>query len=135
MPALAVVLDFATAKAVHIPEYTMVLRLEYNQTSSYNSCIAHYFPHCIAPATEAPLQEIGKTRHSEESVASIAKDTARDTAEEDIARYRCCTAVGNSLPLYEYRRGMYGWEGRPDIMEISSDLPWRQKYATRFSGE
>jgi hypothetical protein len=37
----------------------------------------------------------------------------RDTAEEDIARYRCCTAVGNSLPLNEYRSDMYGWEDCP----------------------
>lgn len=58
VPILAVVPDFATAKVVHIPAHKMALKLENNQTSSYNSCIAHYFPHCIAAATEAPLQEI-----------------------------------------------------------------------------
>lgn len=55
---LAVVLEFATAKVVHIPEHKMELKLENNQTSSYNSCIAHYCRHCIAAATEAPLQAI-----------------------------------------------------------------------------
>jgi hypothetical protein len=55
---LAVVPEFATVKVVHIPEHMMVLKLENNQTNSYNSCIAHYCRHCIAAATEAPLQEI-----------------------------------------------------------------------------
>lgn len=58
VPILAVVPEFATAKGVHIPEHKMALKLENNQKSSYNSCIAHYFPHCIAAAIEAPLQEI-----------------------------------------------------------------------------
>jgi hypothetical protein len=58
VPILAVVPEFATAKVVHIPERKMALKLENNQKSSYNSYIAHYFPHCIAAAIEAPLQEI-----------------------------------------------------------------------------
>lgn len=124
----AAVPKFATAEVVHIREHKMALSLENNQTSSYNSYTARYFQHCIAAATGAPLQEIEQTRHSEESVAS----TARDTAEEDIARYRCCTAVGNSLPLNEYRSDVYGWEDCPDIMRISSDLPWRQDYCDAF---
>jgi hypothetical protein len=53
--------------------------------------------------------------------------------EEDIARYRCCTEVGNSLPLNESRSDEYGGEYCPKIMRISSDLPWRQDYATRSS--
>lgn len=127
-PILAVVPKFATAKVVHNPERKMVLKLENNQTSSYSSYTARYFQRCIAAANEAPLREIEQTRHSEESVAR----TARDTAEEDIARYRCCMAVGNSLPLNGYPNDAYGREDCPDIMRISSDLPWRQDYSTRY---
>lgn len=125
---LAVVPESATAKVVHNPERKMVLSLANNQTSSYSSYTEHYFQHCIAAANEVLLREIEQTVHSEESVAS----TARDTAEEDIARYRCCTAVGNSLPLNGYRSDSYGWEDCPDIMRILSELPWRQDYSARY---
>ncbi|EEA18946.1 hypothetical protein PMAA_012170 [Talaromyces marneffei ATCC 18224] len=59
VPTLAGVPDFARAKVDHISEdKRMVLKLANNQKSSYNSCIAHYFPHCIEAATGKLLQEI-----------------------------------------------------------------------------